>query len=114
MKENGRAPLTERILQVIKAIPKGKVAAYGQIAALAGIPKGARQVSRILHSLSERENLPWHRVISRNGCISLPMDGGGALQRRLLLKERVDADVNGRIDVERHGWKPKGGKSGFR
>jgi methylated-DNA-protein-cysteine methyltransferase-like protein len=103
---NPKAPLTERILAVLRAIPKGRVAAYGQIAAMAGSPRGARQVVRILHSMGEKEKLPWHRVINSAGRISLPMDGPGGLQRKLLLKEGVSVDANGRVDCRRHGWDP--------
>lgn len=102
------APLTERILAVLKRIPKGKVASYGQIAALAGSPRGARQVVRILHMLSEREKLPWHRVVDRNGRISLPMESHGAVQAALLRKEKVRVN-HGAIRMETFGWFPKPG-----
>jgi methylated-DNA-protein-cysteine methyltransferase-like protein len=98
--------LTLRILSLIKRIPKGKVTAYGRIAALAGSPHGARQVVRLLHTLSGREKLPWHRVVDRNGHISLPMDGGGGLQRQLLRKEGVRVSPEGSVDMNRYGWKP--------
>ena len=62
---------TEEVLDIIKMIPKGKVMTYGQIAAYAGNPRGARQVSRILHSMSSSHELPWHRVINSKGGISL-------------------------------------------
>lgn len=101
-----RAPLTERILAVIKAIPRGQVATYGQVAALAGVPRGARQVARVLHSLSVSERLPWHRVIGVSGRISLPMDGGGAEQRTRLLREKIAVDDSGRLDLRRHRWEP--------
>lgn len=103
------APLTERILSVLKRIPKGKVASYGQIAALAGSPRGARQVVRILHTLSEKEKLPWHRVVDRNGRISLPMEGHGAVQAALLRKEKVPVNEHGAIRMETFGWAPRPG-----
>lgn len=93
------------ILAVIRSIPKGRTASYGQVAALAGKPRGARQVSRVLHSLSAKEFLPWHRVINSNGCISLPMPGHGSLQASLLRKEKVEVSEQGRIDTARYGWK---------
>ncbi|MEO6097168.1 MAG: MGMT family protein [Fibrobacteria bacterium] len=99
------APLTVRILTVLKRIPKGKVSSYGRIAALAGSPRGARQVVRILHTLSEKEKLPWHRVVDRNGRISLPMDAGGARQADLLRKENVEVSESGAVRMERFGWK---------
>ena len=57
-------PFTERVINIIKSIPIGKVMSYGQIAKVAGSPRGARQVVRILHSMSEKHKLPWHRVIN--------------------------------------------------
>ena len=104
------APLTERIVAVLRRIPKGKVASYGQIAALAGSPRGARQVVRILHTLSDREKLPWHRVVDRNGRISLPMEGPGSQQAALLRKEKVAVSERGAIPMETHGWIPKPGR----
>ncbi len=62
---------TENVLKIIKSIPPGKVMTYGQIAAKAGNPWGARQVSRLLHTMSEKYDLPWHRVINSKGGISL-------------------------------------------
>ena len=100
-----RAPLTERILAVIKAIPKGKVASYGQVAALAGSPRGARQVARVLHSLSGKEKLPWHRVIGASGMISLPAESG-AEQARRLRREGVAVDARGMADLARFRWNP--------
>jgi methylated-DNA-protein-cysteine methyltransferase-like protein len=101
-----RNPATDRILAVIKAIPKGKVAAYGQVAALAGVPRGARQVARVLHSLSGKEKLPWHRVIGASGRISLPAASGGAEQARRLKREGVAVDARGRVDLARFRWDP--------
>ncbi|HKP96083.1 MAG TPA: MGMT family protein [Fibrobacteria bacterium] len=100
------AELSLRILSLLKKIPRGKVASYGQIATLAGSPRGARQVVRLLHSLGEKEKLPWHRVINSTGRISLPMQGAGGLQRSLLLREKVEVSAAGKIDLDRFGWKP--------
>jgi methylated-DNA-protein-cysteine methyltransferase related protein len=98
------SPVTLRIIAVIRRIPTGKAASYGQVAALAGLPRGARQVARILHGMSERERLPWHRVVDRNGRISLPMDGPGDLQRRLLIREGLRVSPQGLLSLERFGW----------
>lgn len=80
---------TLNVIEIIKAIPKGKVMTYGQIAFIAGNPFGARQVSRILHTLSVKEKLPWHRVINSKGQISL---GGemGFIQKSMLIDEDVE------------------------
>lgn len=93
----------ERVLAVIRRIPHGRVATYGQVAALAGAPRAARQVGWILHRSGE-DDLPWHRVINSQGRISLPPYGGHDLQRALLLEEAVEFDHNDRVDLQRFGW----------
>jgi methylated-DNA-protein-cysteine methyltransferase-like protein len=89
---------SERIIEIIKAIPAGKVMGYGEIAKLAGCPNGARTVARILHSSSEKHNLPWWRVVRSSGEIALSMQSGGALQKELLLGEGVKFVSNKAID----------------
>lgn len=96
-----------RVAEVIKKIPRGKVATYGQIAALAGNPRAARQVAWVLHSASDKERLPWQRVINRAGTISLPRYGGYELQKALLVKEGVKFDGTDCVDLVRFQWKPK-------
>lgn len=71
---------------------------YGQIADLAGNPRSARQVSRILHSMSQRYHLPWHRVVNSKGCISLKEEDNFQ-QRRLLIEEGVCFEEDGSIDL---------------
>lgn len=78
-----------RIIKVIKGIPYGKVMSYKEVTRRAGIPNGARYVARILHSSSEKHQLPWHRVIRRDGRIALPPERGGALQKSMLQAEGV-------------------------
>jgi methylated-DNA-protein-cysteine methyltransferase-like protein len=95
------SPLSLTILSLIRSIPKGQVATYGQIATLAGNPRAARHVARLLHSHSKLEKLPWHRVINSKGSISLPMNGTGGLQRRLLIKEGLIVDLTGAINTQR-------------
>jgi methylated-DNA-protein-cysteine methyltransferase related protein len=101
-----RAPFTERAVSIIRAIPRGRVASYAQVAALAGSPLGARQVVRVLHSLSRVEKLPWHRVISSRGTISLPVGAGFEVQRRLLRSEGVSVNAEGAVNMTRYGWRP--------
>jgi methylated-DNA-protein-cysteine methyltransferase-like protein len=93
------SPLTQRIVAAVRSIPRGRTASYGEIARMAGNPRAARQVSRILSVLSEKEKLPWHRVINRNRQVSLPMDGAGALQARLLRKEGLRVDARGNVSA---------------
>jgi methylated-DNA-protein-cysteine methyltransferase-like protein len=97
--------ISRRIIRLIRGIPKGRVATYGQIAALAGDPRGARRVARLLHSSSGKHRLPWHRVINSRGGISLPVAGGYELQLSLLRAEGV-VFRRGRVDLRRFGWRP--------
>ena len=93
--------VTLRIIQAIKDIPKGKVASYRDVALAAGIRNGARQTVRVLHSLSEKYELPWHRVIRSNGSIALREGEGKELQISLLRSEGVEVSPAGWIDMER-------------
>lgn len=96
-----------RIYAVIRRIPRGKVATYGQVAALAGLVNAARQVGYALHALGGGSAVPWHRVINSAGRISLPPEGGGLEQRFRLLKEGVLVDAAGRIPLRRFQWRPR-------
>lgn len=93
-----------RVWQVVAAIPPGSVATYGQVAELAGLPRAARRVGRILASLPAGTRLPWHRVVNASGRSSLP-GAAGAEQRRRLAAEGVRF-VNGRTSLERFRWRP--------
>jgi len=97
---------------VIKAIPRGKVATYSQVAALAGNHRAARQVVRVLHASSAKERLPWHRVINSRGGISLERGRGFEEQKRLLIREGVRVNDGGRIGLDEFQWEPEGRKSG--
>ena len=99
---------TRRVRDVIRSIPRGKVASYGQVAARAGDSRQARQVSWILHSSSDKDRLPWHRVVGSRGKISLPPRRGGREQRKLLESEGVRFDGSGTIDLRKYGWNPAG------
>lgn len=94
-----------RLFQVIHTIPKGKVATYGQVAELAGLPRAARLVGNTLKNLPRGTKLPWHRVINAAGKISLPMDGNGKLQKQRLEKEGV-VFLKGKINLRLYGWQP--------
>ena len=93
---------TRRIIEQIASIPKGKVSCYRDIALKAGIPNGARQTVRVLHSMSEKHNLPWHRIIRANGSIALE-DEGKDLQIALLRSEGVKVSADGWVDMNRFG-----------
>lgn len=93
-----------RILATVRRIPRGRVASYGQVARLAGMPGHARMAGYALHGCPD-PSVPWHRVINAQGRISLPeADGQAAFQRALLEAEGVRF-VGGRVDLERFGWK---------
>ena len=97
----------ERVYAVVRRIPRGRVATYGQVARLAGLGGLARQVGYALHALPWEGLAPWHRVLNARGAISLPPAGGADLTQRLRLeREGVRFDARGRVDLERHGWKP--------
>ena len=99
---------TERVINLIKNIPVGKVLTYGQVAALAGNPRSARQVSRILHSMSRKHELPWHRVINIKGEISLPKYGGYDEQKARLQHEGIEFNDKDRVDLDKYLWKNEG------
>jgi methylated-DNA-protein-cysteine methyltransferase-like protein len=90
---------TRRIIEQIKAVPMGKVSSYRDIAARAGLANGARQTVRVLHSMSEKYDLPWHRIIRSDGRIALEGEGK-ALQIDLLRREGVKVSDDGRVDLK--------------
>jgi methylated-DNA-protein-cysteine methyltransferase-like protein len=98
---------TAEAIRLIKAIPRGKVATYGQIAYMTGLYPSVRRVVWILHSSSEKEGLPWHRVVNRKGEISLKPGAGYEKQKELLEKEGVVFDKNDRIDLDVFLWDPE-------
>jgi methylated-DNA-protein-cysteine methyltransferase related protein len=97
------------VFAVVARIPKGRVATYGQIARLAGLPRHARLVGYALHALPERSHLPWHRVVNAEGRISLRSDGLGhdRLQRVLLEREGVRFNKQGVVPLNQFQWCPK-------
>ena len=95
----------ERVLDLIQQIPMGSVATYGQIAALAGSPRAARQVGGILRGLKDPENVPWQRVVNAQGGLSTWKTGAGELQQALLLAEGIAFDTQGCCNLEKHLWK---------
>jgi len=102
----------QRVAATIKQIPRGRVATYGQIAAMAGNPLGAREVVRVLHSSSDKYKLPWHRVINRLGKISLWRNQGYERQKALLAREGLVFGLRDVIDLDRFRWKPRRGQKG--
>lgn len=95
-----------RVWRVVARIPEGRVATYGQVAALAGLPGAARQVGYALSALPDDSKVPWQRVVNSRGEVSPRRDFDGApRQRALLVEEGVAFDERGRIDLGRFGWR---------
>ena len=93
----------ERIYEVVKSIPEGKVATYGQVALLAGNPRWARVVGYALHNNPDPSTIPCHRVVNREGKVAeIYAFGGGAVQRQLLEEEGIIFEPSGRIDLKKY------------
>lgn len=92
---------------MVRRIPEGRVATYGQVAALAGFPGHARQVGYALHDLPADTDVPWQRVINARGEVSpRAAPGSEGYQRHLLEEEGVVFDAAGRVDLRRFRWEP--------
>jgi methylated-DNA-protein-cysteine methyltransferase-like protein len=98
--------LYEKIYTVIRKIPRGKVATYGQIAKLAGMGSHARLVGYALHALTPEKRVPWHRVVGAGGKISLGGEGY-SIQRKILESEGVEFNEKERIQLSRFGWEKR-------
>jgi methylated-DNA-protein-cysteine methyltransferase related protein len=92
------------VLEIVRAIPTGRVLTYGQVAALADTPRAARQVGRILYF--HGRSIPWQRVINFYGGLSTYKVGSGELQRALLEEEGLSFRTDGTIDLKRYQWQP--------
>ncbi len=90
---------TKQAIEVIKNIPEGKVMTYGQIAALAGSPRGARQVARLLHSMSSKYELPWHRVVNASGQIVVSDPESRYAQQTFLEQEGIEVNRLGKVNL---------------
>lgn len=99
-------PFTKRVIELIQNIPAGHVMTYGQVAKCAGSPRGARQVVRILHSMSEKHNLPWHRVINAKGEIALRDGESVHEQKQLLVSEGVNVLNGNQVDLKQYLFHP--------
>lgn len=97
-----------RVYRVVRRIPPGRVLSYGDVAALLGRPRAARGVGAALASLEDGVDIPWWRVVNRNGEISIRHPSlSGHLQRVLLEQEGVRFGAGRRIDMEAFAWDGK-------
>jgi methylated-DNA-protein-cysteine methyltransferase-like protein len=105
------SPLYVQIWETVRKIPRGRVATYGQIAALSGRPGQPRLVGYALHSLPAGWKVPWHRVINARGEISTRatalFTGEEMVQQTLLEREGVCFVSPGRLDLARYQWRPR-------
>lgn len=103
--DSRRSSNYDKIYAVVRRIPAGTVATYGQIARLAGLPGHARQVGYALHALRDGTDVPWQRVINAKGEVSPRAEPDWALfQRQLLEEEGVLFDASGRVDLSAARW----------
>jgi methylated-DNA-protein-cysteine methyltransferase-like protein len=107
-----RTEFSRKVIQLIRSIPRGKVATYGQIAKLAGKPQGSRGVAWILHSSSRAYALPWQRVLNGKGRISFPEDSREYARQKSLLENEGIEFVGGKIDLSEFLWKKPAHKRG--
>ena len=98
-----------RIHAVVRRIPRGRVATYGQVAQRAGLGAQARLVGYALAALPDESPVPWHRVVNAQGRVSARSEpGADALQRVRLESEGIRFDAHGRLDLARYRWRPRG------
>ena len=95
-----------RIWETIADIPRGSVANYGQVAEIAGIPRGARQVGYALRHAPEGMDLPWHRVILSSGQSAFPPDSRAFKKQRDRLAEEGVVMLGGKVDMAKYRWRP--------
>ena len=100
----------DRIYAVIRRIPRGRVATYGQIAMLAGVPGQARMVGYALAALPARSRVPWQRVVNAQGRVSVRRGGSGveALQRAMLRREGVRFGGADAVALAAFRWRSRG------
>lgn len=94
----------DRVHSIVRAVPKGRVVTYGQVALLAGRPRSAREVGWIAHAGGH--GIPWQRVVNRHGGLASGYTGGPAGQRRALRRDGVRVGADGRVNLRRYLWWP--------
>src|SRR3569833_1224856 len=98
------AEFKQRVYQAVAAIPKGRVMTYGQIAALAGAAWAAWEVGQIAHT--GPSDLPWQRVVNKNGGLARGYPGGLDGPKRALEAEGMEVNADYQVDIKKLLWKP--------
>lgn len=98
------SPFKEKVIQLIKLVPYGKVVSYGQVAAYVGVPRGARQVGWILRGVEESFSIPWWRVVNNSGRITIDgnLHNDKHMQRKLLMSEGITVSEDFTIDINQY------------
>lgn len=95
----------EKVIEIVNKIPYGRVTTYGTVAILANFPRGAKFVGGVLHFNSEKYNLPWQRIVNRDGFISTRCPQHlKVLQKALLEQEGIEVSDDFMIDLQKYGW----------
>jgi methylated-DNA-protein-cysteine methyltransferase-like protein len=96
----------KKIYKIVLKVPEGKIATYGQVARLAGLPGHARQVGYALHALPDNSGVPWFRVVNSKGQLSFPVESPEFMvQAKILEAEGIEFDCLMQIDLQKFGWK---------
>lgn len=103
--KQARSDTFQKIWDAARKISHGRVASYGQVAALAGMPRHARLVGFALHALPRDTDVPWHRIINAQGRLSFPPKSALYREQRRRLKAEGVVFVRGVIDLDRYGWR---------
>ncbi len=96
----------QRIRETVREIPAGRVASYGQVADVAGLPRAARQVGQALRNLSDATDVPWHRVLRSTGAIAFARGSPAYREQRRRLEREGVIVLHGKVDMQTYRWQP--------
>lgn len=100
-----RTEFSRKVIELIQSVPKGTVATYGLIARLAGSPRGSRRVGWLLHSSTQKYDLPWQRIIKSDGSLSFPEHSPSFLMQKHQLEAEGIVIKNNRVDLNQFLWR---------